>query len=114
MPACAGMTKQAKNSRTYLVQLALLSKWLQLEDKMPRSLNKSLRLALILIAALAFAPSTLLAADTLQSLLAGAKTEDEITFIAGAQTFGGRKGLADLEAAFNKRFSLKTKINFAA
>ncbi len=54
------------------------------------------------------------AADTLQSLIAGAKTEDEITFIAGAQTFGGRKGLADIEAAFNKRFALKSKINFAA
>jgi iron(III) transport system substrate-binding protein len=54
------------------------------------------------------------AADSLQSLIAGAKSEDEITFIAGAQTFGGRKGLADIEAAFNKRFGLKTKINFAA
>ena len=53
-------------------------------------------------------------ADSLQSLIAGAKSEDEITFIAGAQTFGGRKGLADLEAAFNKRFGLKAKINFAA
>lgn len=53
-------------------------------------------------------------ADSVESLIAAAKKEDEITFIAGAQTFGGRKGLADLEAAFNKRFALKTRINFAA
>ena len=54
------------------------------------------------------------AAESVESLIAGAKKEDEITFVAGAQTFGGRKGLADLEAAFNKRFGLKTRINFAA
>ena len=63
---------------------------------------------LLLITAPAFS------ADSLESLIAAAKKEDEITFIAGAQTFGGRKGLADLEAAFNKRFGLKTRINFAA
>lgn len=55
-----------------------------------------------------------LAAESIESLIAGAKKEEEITFVAGAQTFGGRKGLADLEAAFNKRFGLKTRINFAA
>ena len=53
-------------------------------------------------------------AESLESLIAGAKKEDEITFVAGAQTFGGRKGLADLEGAFNRRFGLKTRINFAA
>ena len=31
------------------------------------------------------------AAETLDSLIAGAKKESEITFIAGAQTFGGQK-----------------------
>jgi ABC-type Fe3+ transport system substrate-binding protein len=55
-----------------------------------------------------------LAAESVESLIAGAKKEDEITFVAGAQTFGGRKGLADLEAAFNQRFGLKTRVNFAA
>jgi ABC-type Fe3+ transport system substrate-binding protein len=54
------------------------------------------------------------AAESVESLIAGAKKEDEITFVAGAQTFGGRKGFADLEAAFNKRYSLKTRISFAA
>ncbi len=45
-----------------------------------------------------------LAAETLDRLVAGAKKESELTFIAGAQTFGGPKTLAALEAAFNKRF----------
>ncbi len=55
-----------------------------------------------------------LAADSVDSLIAGAKKEEEITFVAGAQTFGGRKGIADLETAFNRRFGLKMRINFAA
>lgn len=54
------------------------------------------------------------AAESVELLIAGAKKEDEITFVAGAQTFGGRKGLADLEGAFNKRFGVKARINFAA
>jgi hypothetical protein len=59
--------------------------------------------------------SPLPAAETAEQLIAGARKEgDEIVFVAGAQTFGGRKGLAELETAFNKRFGLKTSINFAA
>jgi ABC-type Fe3+ transport system substrate-binding protein len=55
------------------------------------------------------------AAETLDQLLAGAKKEgDEIVFVAGAQTFGGRKGLADLETGFNKKYGLKARISFAA
>ena len=54
------------------------------------------------------------AAETLDQLIAGAKKESELTFIAGAQTFGGAKPLAALEAAFNKRFGLNMKIRFAA
>src|ERR1051325_6453333 len=60
------------------------------------------------------AVTNLHAADTMESLVAGAKKEDELVFIAGAQTFGGRKGLADLEAAFNKRFGLNMRISLAA
>jgi ABC-type Fe3+ transport system substrate-binding protein len=67
----------------------------------------------LLLASVAFC-TEILAADTVQSLIAGAKKEDEITFVAGAQTFGGRKGITELEAAFNKKFGLKTRINFAA
>jgi hypothetical protein len=44
----------------------------------------------------------LCAAETIDQLIAGAKKESEFTFIAGAQTFGGTKNLAVLEAAFNK------------
>jgi ABC-type Fe3+ transport system substrate-binding protein len=55
------------------------------------------------------------AAETAEQIITGAKKEgDEIVFVAGAQTFGGRKGLAELETSFNKRFGLKTSINFAA
>jgi iron(III) transport system substrate-binding protein len=54
------------------------------------------------------------AAETLEQLIAAAKKESELTFIAGAQTFGGQKTLSLLEAAFNKRFGLNMKIRFAA
>jgi ABC-type Fe3+ transport system substrate-binding protein len=53
-------------------------------------------------------------AETLDSLIAGAKKEPEFTFIAGAQTFGGQKTLALLEAAFNKKFGLNAKMRFSA
>src|SRR5918996_6109713 len=56
----------------------------------------------------------LFAAQTLDQLIAGAKKESEITFIAGAQTFGGAKTLSALEAGFNKKFGLNTRIRFAA
>jgi hypothetical protein len=56
----------------------------------------------------------LMAAETLDQLIAGAKKESEFTFIAGAQTFGGTKTLSALETAFNKRFGLNAKIRFAA
>src|SRR6266536_3498909 len=54
------------------------------------------------------------AADTLDSLIAGAKKEAEFTFIACAQTFGGQKTLSLLESAFNKKFGLNSKIRFSA
>jgi hypothetical protein len=38
----------------------------------------------------------------LQQLIAAAKSEKELDFAAGPTTFGGRKGLAEIEAAFNK------------
>jgi ABC-type Fe3+ transport system substrate-binding protein len=54
------------------------------------------------------------AAETLDQIVAGAKKEPELIFIAGAQTFGGAKTMALLESAFNKRFGLKARIRFAA
>lgn len=62
-----------------------------------------------------FEASPLVAAESAEQIIAAAKKEgDEIVFVAGAQTFGGRKGLAEIEAAFNKKFGLKARINFAA
>jgi ABC-type Fe3+ transport system substrate-binding protein len=63
-----------------------------------------------LVASIQFAS----AAETLETLIAGAKKEPEFTFIAGAQTFGGQKTLSLLEAAFNKKFGLNVKIRFSA
>ena len=81
---------------------------------MLRFAHRSVRLSLLVLASMIFTASQLCAADTLESLVTGAKKEDELVFIAGAQTFGGRKGLSEIEAVFNKRFGLKTRINFAA
>jgi iron(III) transport system substrate-binding protein len=55
------------------------------------------------------------AAETTEQIIAAAKKEgDEIVFVAGAQTFGGRKGLAELETGFNKKYGLKAQVSFAA
>lgn len=55
------------------------------------------------------------AAEPVDQLISGAKKEgDEIVFVAGAQTFGGKKGLTELEAAFNKKFGLTARVHFAA
>ena len=61
--------------------------------------NSSLLLTLWLILA---AVCPVCAADSLDSLIAGAKKESEFTFIAGVQTFGGTKTLSALEAAFRE------------
>ncbi|HEV8342837.1 MAG TPA: extracellular solute-binding protein [Candidatus Binatia bacterium] len=62
-----------------------------------------------------FEASHLHSAENMESLVAAAKKEgEEIVFIAGAQTFGGKKGFADIEAAFYKRYGIKARINFAA
>src|SRR3954453_11735453 len=53
-------------------------------------------------------------AATIEQIVAAAKKEGEFNFIAGAQTFGGKKAMAEIEEAFNKRFGLKARINFAA
>ena len=60
------------------------------------------------------ATRSVVAAETIDQLVARAKKEPELTFIAGAQTFGGTKTLSALEAAFNKKFGLNTRIRFAA
>jgi ABC-type Fe3+ transport system substrate-binding protein len=54
------------------------------------------------------------AAERVEQWVAGAKQEGELAFVAGSETFGGRKGFAELEAAFNKKFGLNARIDFAA
>ena len=76
--------------------------------------NHSCRRIIFVAFIRATSTSLALAAETLNQLIAGAKKESEITFIAGAQTFGGQKNLSLLEAAFNKRFGLNMKIRFSA
>ena len=54
------------------------------------------------------------AAQSLDQLIAGAKKEPELIFIAGAGAFGGTRALSEMEAALNKRFGLNARIRFAA
>ena len=77
-------------------------------------MNTSLRNLFWVILFLLVSSHYAIAAETLDSLIAGAKKEPEFTFIAGAQTFGGPKTLALLEAAFNRKFGLNAKIRFSA
>jgi ABC-type Fe3+ transport system substrate-binding protein len=51
------------------------------------------------------------AQENLEQLVAGAKKEGEVTLMASASTFGGKKGFAELEAGFNKRFGLNHRVN---
>jgi len=69
-------------------------------------------LALVACLAVIF-PTTRPQAQSLEQLIAGAKKEGEVTLVASASTFGGKKGFAELEAGFNKRFGLKHKLNLA-
>jgi ABC-type Fe3+ transport system substrate-binding protein len=74
-----------------------------------------LRTISLLIACFPFVlPACPVEAQTLEQLIAGAKKEGEVTLVASASTFGGKKGFAELEAGFNKRFGLKHKVNLAA
>ena len=53
-------------------------------------------------------------AQTLNELIAGAKKESDIAFMAGATTFGGRQAFSEIQIAFNKKFGLNARINFTA
>jgi ABC-type Fe3+ transport system substrate-binding protein len=50
-------------------------------------------------------------AQKLEQIVAEAKKEGEMTLMASASTFGGKKGFAELEALFAKRFGFKAKLN---
>ena len=53
-------------------------------------------------------------AQSLEQLVSAAGIEKELFFVAGPTTFGGKKGLTEIEAAFNKRFGLNARIRFTA
>jgi iron(III) transport system substrate-binding protein len=50
-------------------------------------------------------------AQKLEQIVADAKKEGEVTLVASASTFGGKKGFAELEALFAKRYGFKGKLN---
>jgi ABC-type Fe3+ transport system substrate-binding protein len=52
-------------------------------------------------------------AQKLEQIVAEAKKEGEVTLVASASTFGGKKGFADLENFFAKRYGFKAKVNLA-
>ena len=69
---------------------------------------------IVIIALCAGTPISVAHGQSIETLIAAAKAEKELFFIAGPTTFGGKKGLAEIEAAFAKRFGLDAKIRFSA
>jgi ABC-type Fe3+ transport system substrate-binding protein len=56
----------------------------------------------------------LASAQKLEQIVAEAKKEGEVTLVAGASTFGGKNGFAELENHFAKRYGFKARINLSA
>ncbi|HVO92532.1 MAG TPA: hypothetical protein VMT22_06805, partial [Terriglobales bacterium] len=52
-------------------------------------------------------------AQKLEQVIAEAKKEGEVTLVASASTFGGKKGFAELENIFAKRYGFRAKLNLA-
>jgi ABC-type Fe3+ transport system substrate-binding protein len=50
------------------------------------------------------------AADRLPDIIRAAKTEHDLSLVAGSETMGGAPGVSALNAAFNKRFNLDVHI----
>ena len=73
----------------------------------------SLKLLLLLMLGLGGA-RPLQAATSPDQLIANAKKEGVLDFVAGASTFGSKKGVSELEAAFNKKFGLNARIQLTA
>src|SRR5215470_17716433 len=57
---------------------------------------------------------SLASAESLDQLIANARKEPELTFIASAGAFGGPKAISDLEAGVNKKFGLNARVRFSA
>jgi ABC-type Fe3+ transport system substrate-binding protein len=67
-------------------------------------------LMLCLQALLVTAPD-LAQAQKIEQIVTEAKKEGEVTLVASASTFGGKKGFAELENLFAKRYGFKAKVN---
>ncbi len=66
----------------------------------------------LIIAVLLLLPP-LAQAQKLEQIVAEAKKEGEVTLVASTSTFGGKKGFAELEALFAKRYGFKAKLNLS-
>src|SRR4029434_1705339 len=114
--------------RRWIEETGILNRGLKLEDRgsrssildSPSAMSEGGLLMLSFIVVLCFHllvvgvyQAMAAEATTLEQLVAGAKKESEVTLIASASTFGGEEGFAELEAAFNKRYGLTSKVNLA-
>jgi ABC-type Fe3+ transport system substrate-binding protein len=52
-------------------------------------------------------------AQKLEQVIVDAKKEGEVTLVASASTFGGKKGFAELENIFARRYGFKARLNLA-
>jgi hypothetical protein len=76
---------------------------------LPSSIMGPLSAALLCLQMIFLTTYATAAAETLEQLIAEAKKEGEVTLMASASTFGGKKGFAELETAFNKKFGLNRR-----
>jgi ABC-type Fe3+ transport system substrate-binding protein len=65
------------------------------------------------ILCLSLSAATPASAQKLEQIVAEAKKEGEVTLMASASTFGGKKGFAELEALFAKRYGFKARLNLS-
>ena len=79
-----------------------------------RKLRQTAVFTSVAIACLCLGWFDAIAAETLDQLIAAGKKEGEVTLLASASTFGGKKGFSELEAAFNKKIGLQVKVNLSA
>jgi ABC-type Fe3+ transport system substrate-binding protein len=66
---------------------------------------------MLCLQALWLATPELVTAQKLEQIVTEAKKEGEVTLVASASTFGGKKGFAELENLFAKRYGFKAKVN---
>jgi ABC-type Fe3+ transport system substrate-binding protein len=65
----------------------------------------------VLLATILIAIPASAGAQKLEQIITEAKKEGEVTLVASASTFGGKKGFAELESLFAKRYGFKAKVN---